>query len=193
MTRLKNSSSTGGRPTALGAKKAAKKQKAEKPTPAEPAAAEGPRRRHRPGVVALREIRTLGDSKRFCIRRGPFMRYVKEVSRKLLGNGEVLKFTDEAKLILQRICENRFVETMRDGNKLAAHRDSPMLTAKDLAASEELKGSVEVSQSIRQSLCDQRPVMLACEQRSAKIRARKERATKPAVSSTEGAEPVASE
>jgi histone H3/H4 len=188
MARSKSSKAPERDATALAAKQnRAKAAKAKKPVLVRDGGV-AVWRRHKPGVVALAQIKKQQKSKKMGMRRAPFMRYVKELSREFAGHA--LKFTDEAKTVLQRVCEQKFIECMRNSNKLAAHRGAPMLTARDVAQYEELVGSVDVADRIRSALCAEQPLLLACQQRSQKARQRKVVQNGPAAAAAGGeAEP----
>lgn len=173
MGRTKSTPAPSGQPqTQLAAKKAAKRQvkmTASSSEGGDVVVAKKAARRHKPGVVALLKIERERKSTKAGLRRGSFVRLAKELAPQLV------KMTDEAKSLVQRIVEQALVDTYRGAYQLAAHRDAPMLTARDVAQYEALAGSSEVAARIREELLEPRQLLLKCQERSQKAARRKER------------------
>jgi histone H3/H4 len=167
MTRTKNTPEqpkVGEVPKQLAAKKKRVKHPAKK---AEVVTEKGRRKpKHKPGVVALSNIRKERKSKKAAMRRGPFLRLVKELAQQYAQDDEPVKFSSEAKSVLHSIFEQTSIECMRGASQLAMHRGAPMLTAKDIAQYEAVAGSPEVAASIRNALLEPQEVLLKCQERS---------------------------
>ncbi|PIO53925.1 core histone H2A/H2B/H3/H4, partial [Teladorsagia circumcincta] len=85
------------------------------------------KRRHRPGALALKEIRRLQKSTHNLIPRLPLQRVFREVVRELYPNGEY-RFTQECCEALQEFIEKYFkaaeihlVEAFSNANTCAVH------------------------------------------------------------------------
>ncbi|KAK2995527.1 hypothetical protein RJ640_003955 [Escallonia rubra] len=91
------------------------------PEGAAPAAAQRQRRRfrHRPGTVALREIRRLQRSTDLLIPAAPFIRTVKEISGNL--SRTVNRWQAEALVALQEAAEDYLVHLFEDAMLCAIH------------------------------------------------------------------------
>lgn len=87
------------------------------------------RRRVRPGVVALREIRRYQKSTDLLIRRLPFARLVREVAQDFKPD---LRFKSAAIDALQEAAEAYLVRLFEDANLLAIHAKRVTVMPKDL-------------------------------------------------------------
>jgi histone H3 len=167
MTRLKSTTTTvTPSPKRLGAKKA---KKAVKPPPEVVTKVV---RRHKRGVVALRNIKKAARSTKTCIQHEPFHRLVREVSSNCLSSadGKPIRFAKKALDLIQAVMEQRLIACLKESYLLTAHRSGEMLKAKDIAQREELldPNFPELANKIREALCESTPLLLKCEERSKK-------------------------
>lgn len=95
-----------------------------------------PKRRWRPGTVALREIRKYQKSTGLLLQRAPFQRIVREIMQ--IGYEEKYRWTSEALHCLQEAAEAAIVGLMADAVLLMAHRGAVTLKPKDLFLTLEL-------------------------------------------------------
>jgi histone H3/H4 len=120
-------------------------------------------RKHRPGVVALRNVKKQALRVGTFIQKAPFERFVREIGKNRLG---YLGFQKDAIRHIQLWVETLTTETLSQAGALATHRRQPMLRAADVALAEELAGNHELADLIRAELCQQEAVQLECEKRS---------------------------
>lgn len=184
MTRLKSTpqkATEGGRVAQKQARKTNKKATKTVTTKEAPAAGG---RRHKPGVVALRELRHQIKSFDVAIQKAPFSRLVREIADKFIhvknaknGAHRRARFEADAMELLQQVIEQRLVSTLADSYKLTAHRAKDMLTAADIAQREELRNppNHNVAKDIREELCEAQKMMIKCQERSLKAKERAER------------------
>ncbi len=78
------------------------------------------KKRRRPGMVALREIRRFQRSTDMLIPKAPFQRLVKEVVRRVSGGGDY-RMQSAAVMALQEAAEAYLVGLMEDSNMCAIH------------------------------------------------------------------------
>ena len=95
-----------------------------------------PKRRWRPGTVALREIRKYQKSTGLLLQRAPFQRIIREIMQ--IGYEEKYRWTSEALHCLQEAAEAAIVGLMADAVLLMAHRGAVTLKPKDLLLALEL-------------------------------------------------------
>ncbi|KAK3037296.1 hypothetical protein RJ639_032058, partial [Escallonia herrerae] len=121
-------------------KAATRSQSAGGPEGAAPAAAQRQRRRfrHRPGTVALREIRRLQRSTDLLIPAAPFIRTVKEISGNL--SRTVNRWQAEALVALQEAAEDYLVHLFEDAMLCAIHAKRVTLMQKDWELARRLGG-----------------------------------------------------
>lgn len=131
-------------------------------------------RRHKPGVVALSEIRKQAKLTDSCIERAPFIRLVKEVCQPAFKKGVDVRVSSDAIDNLMPFIEQVVVESLSESDKLRNHRGKKQLTVSDMAAREDIVGHPLVAATIRQRLCDSHTVVLRCEERTAKRNAKKD-------------------
>lgn len=103
------------------------------------------RRRAKPGVVALREIRKYQNSVNLLLQRRPFMRLVKEImwSDQIRGTTH-FRITSGALVALQEACENHLVGLMEDCNLLAIHAKRVTIMPKDMELARRIRGDARV-------------------------------------------------
>ncbi|CDO54738.1 similar to Saccharomyces cerevisiae YBR010W HHT1 Histone H3 [Geotrichum candidum] len=106
------------------------------PTPAKP------KRRYRPGTVALREIRTYQKSTDLLIRKLPFARLVREVVTDYLGvDRPQLRWQSVAILALQEAAEAFLVHLFEDTNLCAIHAKRVTIMQKDIQLARRIRGA----------------------------------------------------
>ena len=124
--------STGGKaPRKQLAKHAAKKSN--KPQPG----SVKPKRRYRPGTVALREIRRYQKSTDLLVRKLPFQRLVREIAQDLRAD---LRFQGSAILALQEAAEAYLASLFEDTNLCAIHAKRVTVMPKDMQLARRIRG-----------------------------------------------------
>lgn len=93
--------------------------------------------RYRPGTVALREIRKYQKSTELLIRKLPFQRLVREISRDFKSE---LRFQTAAILALQEACEAYIVGLFEDTNLCAVHSKRVTIQPKDMQLARRIRG-----------------------------------------------------
>ena len=107
------------------------------PRPAKtPNNARKPRRRFRPGTVALREIRKYQKSTDLLIRKLPFQRLVREVAQDYKTD---VRFNSLAILALQEASEAYLVRLFEDTNLCAIHGKRVTIMPKDMKLSRRIR------------------------------------------------------
>ena len=133
----------GNPPRKLLALRAAKKTtaKIQKQLGLGPLPAKKPRR-YRPGTVAIREIRRYQRSTDNVIRRLPFQRLVREISRELLGTsgGREYRYQANALLALQEAAEAYLVELFYWTNEIAIHCKRVTILPRDMMLACRIRG-----------------------------------------------------
>ncbi len=105
-----------------------------------------PKKRHRPGTVALREIRKYQKSTDLLMRKLPFQRLVREITReftvmdKETGVLHDLKFQHSALMALQEAAESYLVGFFEDTNLCAAHAKRVTIMPKDMQLALRIRG-----------------------------------------------------
>lgn len=99
----------------------------------------GPRKahRHRPGVVALREIRKYQKSTEPLIRKLPFQRLVRSIAQEYRSD---MRFQAAALAALQEAGEAYLVGLFQDTNLCAVHAKRVTITPKDLQLARRIRG-----------------------------------------------------
>ncbi|CAG9462514.1 unnamed protein product [Pedinophyceae sp. YPF-701] len=97
-----------------------------------------PKRRYRPGTVALREIRKYQRSTELLIRKLPFARLVREISNRC--SPEPLRWTAEALLALQDAAEAAMVGLFEDTNLCAIHAKRVTIMIRDMQLARRIRG-----------------------------------------------------
>ena len=105
-----------------------------------------PRRRHRPGTVALREIRKFQRSTDLLMRKAPFRRLVRKIADEMASgisfpNG--LRFEPAAFLALQEASEDYLVHLFEDANLEAIHAKRIGIKDKDMQLARRIRGERE--------------------------------------------------
>ena len=96
-----------------------------------------PKRRYRPGTVALREIRKYQKSTDLLIRRLPFQRLVREIAQDFKAD---LRFQSSAILALQEASEAYLVGLFEDTNLCAIHAKRVTIMPKDIQLARRIRG-----------------------------------------------------
>ena len=91
---------------------------------------------HRPGTVALREIRKLQKTTNLLIRKKPFVRLVREIAQNCPGtafnSSSEWRFKPEAINALQVACENFLTELNEDSTRCTVHAKRVTLQPEDI-------------------------------------------------------------
>lgn len=102
------------------------------------------RRRHRPGVKAIREIRHFQKTTDLLIRRLPFARLVREVANDFIktefDDGVGLRWQSQAILALQEAAEAFLVHLFEDANLCAIHAKRVTVMQKDIQLARRIRG-----------------------------------------------------
>ena len=101
------------------------------------------RRRHRPGTVALLEIRKFQRSTDLLIRKAPFRRLVREIADEMasgVGFPNGLRFEPAAFLALQEASEDYLVHLFLDANLEAKHAKREGIKDKDMQLARRIRG-----------------------------------------------------
>ena len=102
-----------------------------------------PRRRYRPGTVALMEIRKYQKSTDLLIKKLPFQRLVREIALDILPQtgfkGEI-RFQSQAIMALQESAEAYLVGLFEDSNLCAIHAKRVMIMPKDIQLARRIRG-----------------------------------------------------
>jgi len=101
------------------------------------AAVKKPKRRHRPGKVALREIRKYQKGTDLLIRKLPFQRLVKEVMQGFKVN---YRMQSAAILALQEAAEAYLIGLFEDTNMCAVHAKRVTIQPKDMQLARRIRG-----------------------------------------------------
>jgi len=96
-----------------------------------------PKRRYRPGTVALREIRKYQKSTALLVRKLPFQRLVREIAQDYKSD---LRFQSTAILALQEASEAYLVGLFEDTNLCAVHAKRITIMPKDLRLARRIRG-----------------------------------------------------
>ena len=95
------------------------------------------RRRLRPGVRALKEIRRLQKTTDLLIRRAPFMRLIKEISQDFKHD---VRWTGRAAEALQEATESWLVELFELSNLTAIHAKRVTIKHTDMQLVKKIRG-----------------------------------------------------
>jgi histone H3 len=101
--------------------------------------------RHRPGTVALREIRMYQKSTDLLIKKAPFQRLVREVVMDVeqfckLEKGAGLRMQSDALMALQEASEAFLVQLFEDANLCAIHAKRVTIMPKDIELTRRIRG-----------------------------------------------------
>ena len=105
-----------------------------------PAPVNPPKRRYRPGTVALREIRRYQKSTELLIRKAPFARLVREIVQELFGAQHPYRFQRSAIEALQEASEAYLVGLLEDSNLCAIHGRRVTIMPKDIQLARRIRG-----------------------------------------------------
>lgn len=95
------------------------------------------KRRHRPGTVALQEIRRYQKSTELLIRKLPFQRFVREIAQSFKME---LRFQAAALSALQEASEAYLVGLFEDTNLCAVHAKRVTIMPRDIQLSRRIRG-----------------------------------------------------
>jgi len=93
--------------------------------------------RFKAGTVALREIRRYQKTTELCLRRAPFQRLVREITR---GYDHDLRFQSQALIALQEAAEAYLVGIFEDTNMCALHAQRVTVMKKDMDLARRIRG-----------------------------------------------------
>lgn len=99
------------------------------------------KRRFRPGIVALREIRKYQKGTELLIRKLPFQRLVREIAGQIKVD---LRFTSDAIAALQESSEAFIVQLLEDANLVALHAKRITIMDKDIQLARRIRGEDNV-------------------------------------------------
>lgn len=101
-----------------------------------------PRKKRKPGTVALREIRQYQKSTEHLIRRLPFQRLVREIAEDFGGSSfpEGVRFQSQAIEALLEAAENYLVHLYEDTNLNAIHAKRITIMVKDIQLARRIRG-----------------------------------------------------
>ena len=94
-------------------------------------------RRWRPGTVALREIRKYQKSTELLIKRAPFARLVREITRDFKSD---MRWTSSALSAIQEASEHYLVGLFEDTNLCAIHAKRVTIKPKDIQLARRIRG-----------------------------------------------------
>lgn len=98
------------------------------------------KRRYRPGMKALRDIRQFQKSTELLIRKLPFARLVKEIAEEFIGANYGIRWQSHAVLALQEACEAFLVHLLEDTNLCAIHAKRVTIMQKDIQLARRIRG-----------------------------------------------------
>lgn len=98
------------------------------------------KRRYRPGTVALREIRKYQKTTDLLIRKLPFQRLVREISRDFERGNTEYRWQSSAVLALQEASEAYLVGLFEDTNLCAIHAKRVTIEPKDIQLARRIRG-----------------------------------------------------
>lgn len=96
-----------------------------------------PKRRFRPGVQALREIRRYQKSTDLLIKKMPFQRLVRDVAQEFKSD---LRFQTSAVLAIQEAAEAYLTGLFQDTNLCAIHARRVTIQPRDMQLARRLRG-----------------------------------------------------
>lgn len=95
------------------------------------------KKRFRPGVAALREIRKYQKTTELLIRKAPFQRLVREVAQEFKTD---VRFQSQAILALQEAAEAYLIGLYEDANAAAIHGKRVTVMPKDMMLAKRIRG-----------------------------------------------------
>lgn len=99
-----------------------------------------PKRRYRPGTVALREIRKFQGSTKLLVQKLPFARLCREVGLRYRPHGQDFRWQSQALQALQEAAEAYLVYLFEDANLCAIHAKRVTLMKKDIQLARRIRG-----------------------------------------------------
>jgi histone H3 len=96
------------------------------------------KKRFRPGVLALKEIRKYQKNANLLIRKLPFQRLVREVAQDFKPNG--IRFQSHAIMALQEASEAYLTSLFEDTNLCAIHAKRVTIMPKDMQLARRIRG-----------------------------------------------------
>ena len=100
-------------------------------------AAQGQKRRFKPGTVALREIRRFQKTTDLLILKRPFQKLVKEIAMDYKND---LRFQSQALLAIQEAFEAFMIGLFEDTNLCAIHAKRVTIMPKDMQLARRIRG-----------------------------------------------------
>ena len=103
------------------------------------------RKRRKPGVIALREIRTLQKRTELLIRKLPFQRLAREIANEMIGSSYApsgLRWRPEAVEALQEAAEAYLISIFQDTNLEAIHAKRVTTMVKDMQLARRVRGEL---------------------------------------------------
>lgn len=101
-----------------------------------------PKRHHRPGVLALREIRMYQQTTHLLLRKAPFARLVRQLLVERHPYGDRFRWQRAAIDCLQEACEAYLVAFMSDAYMCSLHAKRVTLMPRDMQLIRRLRGPV---------------------------------------------------
>eukprot|EP00922_Rhytidocystis_sp_ex-Travisia-forbesii_P002549 GHVS01003784.1.p1 GENE.GHVS01003784.1~~GHVS01003784.1.p1 ORF type:complete len:282 (-),score=36.87 GHVS01003784.1:709-1554(-) len=98
------------------------------------------RRRHRPGALALKEIRHYQASTDLLLPKNPFSRVVREITQRYDKQDINYRYTPGAMIALQTAAESYLVGVFEDSNLCNLHANRVTLQPRDLHLARRLRG-----------------------------------------------------
>lgn len=116
-------------------------QKARKSTGAHHVVKKGEKRRHKPGELALKDIKRLRNTTDLQIPKASFHRLVREITLAYSPpDGFSIKYQVAALIALQEAAESYLVNLFEDGNRCTTHAKRVTLMPRDVDLARHLRG-----------------------------------------------------
>jgi histone H3 len=93
-------------------------------------------RKFHPGTVAIREIRKQQKSDELALRKAPFERLVRTVTKDFAGE---MRFSEKAMRMIQAAMEEHATRLCEDGYKIAIRGGRQTLSGKDISLANAIK------------------------------------------------------
>ncbi|KAH7051164.1 putative centromere protein Cse4 [Macrophomina phaseolina] len=97
--------------------------------------------RHKPGTMALKEIRRYQRTTDLLLLKLPFARLVREIAVNQVPAGEVLRWQSQAIQALQEAAEAFLVHLFEDTNLCAIHAKRVTIMQKDIQLARRIRGA----------------------------------------------------
>lgn len=98
------------------------------------------KKRYRPGIKALRDIRKYQKSTSLLLRKLPFARLIREIANDYIGNDYNLRWQSVALLALQEASEAFLINLLEDTNLCAIHAKRVTIMQKDIQLARRIRG-----------------------------------------------------